>query len=234
MHRLIDGVLRFQSEIHNPNRERFTQLGESQAPFAMFIACSDSRVVPEVLTQRDPGDLFVVRNAGNIIPSYGPAAGGVSASIEYAVAALGIENVVVCGHSDCGAMKAILREDKLDRMPAVASWIKHSDAAKEIVKATLPEGPAIKPGSTRSSMRMCCVRSGTCKRIRSSPPNWRRAASGFTAGSTISRMGPSMRSMPSPAFHSLDPRGSGAGYGEAEGSLSNAMLLKRCTGTRWM
>jgi carbonic anhydrase len=138
MHRLIDGVLRFQSEIHGRKRELFTQLGEGQAPFALFIACSDSRVVPEVLTQREPGEIFVVRNAGNIIPSYGPAAGGVSASIEYGVAALGIENVVVCGHSDCGAMKAILREDKLDKMPAVQAWIKHSAAAKEIVEATLP------------------------------------------------------------------------------------------------
>ena len=138
MQRLIDGVLRFHREIHGPRRELFMRLGESQAPFALFIACSDSRVAPELLTQRDPGDLFVVRNAGNIIPSCGPAAGGVSASIEYAVAALGIENVVVCGHSDCGAMKAILREEKLDKMPAVASWIKYAAAAKEIVDATLP------------------------------------------------------------------------------------------------
>ncbi len=139
MHRLIEGVLRFQTEVHGPRQSMFSQLGETQAPFAMFIACSDSRVAPEVLTQREPGDIFVVRNAGNIIPSYGPAAGGVSASIEYAVAALGIEDVVVCGHTDCGAMKAILREDKLDKMPAVAGWIKHAAAAKEIVNATLPE-----------------------------------------------------------------------------------------------
>ena len=111
MHRLIEGALRFQAEIHGFLRQGGGQAG-SQAPFAMFIACSDSRVVPEVLTQREPGDIFVVRNAGNIIPSYGPAAGGVSASIEYAVAALGIEDVVVCGHTDCGAMKAILREDR--------------------------------------------------------------------------------------------------------------------------
>lgn len=138
MHRLIDGVLRFQTEIHEQRRELFKMLGEAQAPFAVFIACSDSRVAPELVTQQEPGELFVVRNAGNIIPTYGPAAGGVSASIEYAVAALGIESVVVCGHSDCGAMKAILREEKLDKMPAVANWIKHAAAAKEIVDATLP------------------------------------------------------------------------------------------------
>ena len=138
MHRLIEGALRFQAEIDGLHRQVSGENG-GQTPFAMFIACSDSRVVPEVLTQRDPGEIFVVRNAGNIIPSYGPVAGGVSASIEYAVAALGIEDVVVCGHTDCGAMKAILRENRLDKMPAVASWIKHAAAAKEIVEATLPE-----------------------------------------------------------------------------------------------
>ncbi len=138
MHRLIDGVLRFHRDIHGPKRDLFTQLGETQAPFAMFIACSDSRVVPELLTQREPGELFVVRNMGNIIPSYAPSAGGVSASIDYAVAALGIESIVVCGHSDCGAMKAILREDKVDKMPTVANWIHHAEAAKKIVDATLP------------------------------------------------------------------------------------------------
>jgi carbonic anhydrase len=137
MHRLIDGALRFQTEIHGLLKNASS--GVRQAPFAVFVACSDSRVVPEVLTQREPGEIFVVRNAGNIIPSYGPAAGGVSASIEYAVAALGIEDLVVCGHTDCGAMRAILRENRLDKMPAVASWIKHAAAAKEIVDATLPE-----------------------------------------------------------------------------------------------
>jgi carbonic anhydrase len=140
MQKLIEGVLRFQNEIHGPRQALFSQLGEAQAPFALFIACSDSRVVPEVLTQREPGEIFVVRNAGNIIPSYGPAAGGVSASIEYAVSAIGIEDVVVCGHSDCGAMKAILRENRLEKMPAVASWVKHAAAAKEVINATLPEG----------------------------------------------------------------------------------------------
>ena len=141
MHRLIDGALRFHRDIHGPSRDLFTQLGEAQAPFAMFIACSDSRMVPEILTLRQPGEIFVVRIVGNIIPSYAPAAGGVSASIEYAVSALGIESIVVCGHSDCGAMKAILREEKLDNMSAVASWINHAAAAKKIVDATL--SPAV-------------------------------------------------------------------------------------------
>lgn len=139
MHRLITGALRFYRDIHHPRRELFSQLGKAQAPYAVFIACSDSRVVPELLTQSDPGELFVVRNAGNIIPSYGPAAGGVSASIEYALTALGVDTLVVCGHSDCGAMKAILRNTKLNQMPAVRRWIRHAAAAREIVNATLPE-----------------------------------------------------------------------------------------------
>ncbi len=139
MHRLIDGALRFYKDVHHPKRELFSQLGKAQSPYAVFVGCSDSRVAPELLTQSDPGDLFVVRNAGNIIPSYGPAAGGVSASIEYALAALGVETLVVCGHSDCGAMKAILRNDSLEKLPAVARWVRHAAAAREIVNATIPD-----------------------------------------------------------------------------------------------
>lgn len=139
MNRLIDGALRFYKDFHHPRQELFSQLGKAQAPFALFIACSDSRVVPELLTQCEPGDLFVVRNAGNIIPSFGQTAGGVSAAIEYALVGLGVETLVVCGHSDCGAMRAILRNEKLDKMPAVARWVRHATAAKAIVDATLPD-----------------------------------------------------------------------------------------------
>jgi carbonic anhydrase len=140
MRRLIDGALRYRREFYGTRPELFRQLGEAQTPFAIFVACSDSRVAPELLTQREPGDIFVVRNAGNIIPPYGQSLGGSSASIEYAVAALGVENIVVCGHSGCSAMKAILRGDELGRMPAVERWIKHAAAAKEIVNATQPPG----------------------------------------------------------------------------------------------
>jgi len=89
-------------------------------------------VVPDLLTQQEPGNLFVIRNAGNIVPSYGPEPGGVSASVEYAIAVLGTQDVVVCGHSDCGAMGAIARHHDLSHLPAVASWLRHADAAKVI------------------------------------------------------------------------------------------------------
>jgi carbonic anhydrase len=79
----IEGFLKFQREAFPQRSELFKRLATSQNPHTLFIACSDSRVVPELITQREPGDLFVIRNAGNIVPSYGPEAGGVSATIEY-------------------------------------------------------------------------------------------------------------------------------------------------------
>ncbi|STN26322.1 carbonic anhydrase [Escherichia coli] len=85
---IIDGFLKFQREAFPKREALFKQLATQQSPRTLFISCSDSRLVPELVTQREPGDLFVIRNAGNIVPSYGPEPGGVSASVEYAVAAL--------------------------------------------------------------------------------------------------------------------------------------------------
>jgi carbonic anhydrase len=136
MDHIIDGVLRFQREVH-PNREGlFQDLALGQSPSAMFIGCADSRIVPEVLTQQGPGSLFVVRNAGNIVPPDSPVPGGVTASIEYAVAVLGIPDIVICGHSGCGAMTAILRgAQQLEKLPAVARWLHYADAARAVVAA---------------------------------------------------------------------------------------------------
>lgn len=89
-------------------------------------------MVPELVTQREPGDLFVIRNAGNIVPSYGPEPGGVTATVEYAVAVLGVGDVVICGHSDCGAMTAIAQGHDLSHLPAVCNWLHHADAAKSV------------------------------------------------------------------------------------------------------
>jgi carbonic anhydrase len=99
---------------------------------------------PELLTQREPGELFVIRNAGNIVPSYGPEPGGVSATVEYAVAVLGVRDIVICGHSDCGAMGAISRCTCLDHLPAVANWLRHADAAKVINAAHEYDTPRAK------------------------------------------------------------------------------------------
>ncbi|AKG70664.1 MULTISPECIES: carbonic anhydrase [Serratia] len=135
MQEVIDGFLKFQREAFVERTELFKRLATSQSPRTLFISCSDSRLVPELITQREPGDLFVIRNAGNIVPSFGPEPGGVSASVEYAVAALGVEDIVICGHSDCGAMTAIATCKCLDHMPTVANWLRYADAAKAVNQA---------------------------------------------------------------------------------------------------
>lgn len=136
MEHIIDGVLRFQREVHPGRARLFEGLAQGQSPTAMFIGCADSRIVPEVLTQQGPGSLFVVRNAGNIVPPNSNEPGGVTASIEYAVAVLGIPDIVICGHSGCGAMSAILRSgDQLEKLPAVARWLHYADEARDAVVA---------------------------------------------------------------------------------------------------
>ncbi|ALE92354.1 carbonic anhydrase [Arthrobacter alpinus] len=113
MKEIIDGFLEFQQEGFPECSGLFKKLATAQNPKALFIGCSDSRIVPELLTQQEPGDLFVIRNAGNIVPAYGPEPGGFSATIEYAVAVLGVTDIIICGHSDCGAMTAISTDAKL-------------------------------------------------------------------------------------------------------------------------
>ncbi|MBM3110349.1 carbonic anhydrase [Pseudomonas sp. P66] len=135
MQDIIDGFLKFQRKAFPERAGLFKDLANQQSPRALFISCSDSRLVPELVTQREPGDLFVIRNAGNIVPSYGPEPGGVSASVEYAVAALKVSDIVICGHSDCGAMTAIATCNCLDHMPAVAGWLRYADSGRVVNEA---------------------------------------------------------------------------------------------------
>jgi carbonic anhydrase len=143
---LIEGVQKFQAEIFPRKRSRFEKLARGQNPDILFITCADSRVVPELITQTEPGDLFVCRNIGNIVPGYGEMMGGVSAVVEYACVALGVSDIVVCGHSDCGAMKGLLYpEDKLlARMPTVSTWLRNAHAARSVVEAIHPD---LEPGA---------------------------------------------------------------------------------------
>ncbi|AOJ64841.1 carbonic anhydrase [Burkholderia ubonensis] len=136
---IIEGFLQFQRDAFPKRAELFKDLATRQNPRALFISCSDSRLVPELVTQREPGDLFVIRNAGNIVPSYGPEPGGVSASVEYAVAALRVSDIVICGHSDCGAMTAIATCKCMDHMPAVGSWLRYADSARVVNEARTHE-----------------------------------------------------------------------------------------------
>jgi len=142
MEHIIDGVLRFQREVHPNSAALYRQLAIAQSPQAMFIGCADSRVVPEIFTGQDPGSLFVVRNAGNIVPPSSTEPGGVTASIEYAVSVLGIPDIIVCGHSGCGAMTAILNgAQNLTKLPAVARWLHYADSALAAVDADHAEAP---------------------------------------------------------------------------------------------
>jgi len=130
MKEVIKGYQKFQKDVFPARRELFRKLASSQTPHTLFISCSDSRLVPELVTQCEPGELFVIRNAGNIVPSFGPEPGGVSATVEYAVAVLGVSDVIICGHSDCGAMTAVATCKCLDHLPAVSKWLRYADPAK--------------------------------------------------------------------------------------------------------
>jgi carbonic anhydrase len=129
MNRIIQGIQEFQKNVFPAKRGLFQHLASGQNPEALFITCSDSRISLEWLTQSAPGDLFVARNAGNMAPSYGHA-DAVSATIEYAVSALRIRHIVVCGHSDCGAMKGLLHPEAVSEMPNVKRWLRNGEGAR--------------------------------------------------------------------------------------------------------
>lgn len=134
MEKLIQGIHRFQSNVFNPNQDFFRKLADAQCPQALFVTCSDSRMVPDLICQADPGELFVLRNAGNIVPPYTPGSpSGEAATIEYAIRGLGIRNIIVCGHTRCGAMQAVSNPDSTATMPRVRAWLEHAQASAEIV-----------------------------------------------------------------------------------------------------
>jgi len=134
MQKLIQGLHEFQSNVFGPQRELFERLAHGQQPETLFITCSDSRINPNLLTQSDPGDMFTIRNAGNIIPPYGASNGGEGATVEFAISALGVKDIIVCGHSHCGAVKGMLEPETLEDMPAVRAWLSHAEATRRIVK----------------------------------------------------------------------------------------------------
>jgi carbonic anhydrase len=134
MEKILNGIKKFRTCEFEQKRAFFERLAKKkQAPQALFITCSDSRVMPNEITHTDPGDLFLIRSAGNLIPPYGAACGGEIATVEYSLAVLGIQNVIICGHSCCGAIQAMLQPDSLEDLPAVKSWLQHAEATRRIV-----------------------------------------------------------------------------------------------------
>lgn len=134
MQKLVQGIHQFQSGIFSTKQQLFEGLVDGQHPLALFITCSDSRIDPNLLTQTEPGELFVLRNAGNIVPPYGVVNDGVAATIEYAVGVLGVEDIIICGHSHCGAMSGLLDQSKLDKLPAVRAWLSLAESTQRIMR----------------------------------------------------------------------------------------------------
>jgi carbonic anhydrase len=129
MDKVIAGYKRFLAEVFPARRDQFKLLADSQAPEYLFITCSDSRVVPDLILGTGPGDLFITRNAGNVVPVTAHDVDGCTATIEYAVDVLRVKHAILCGHSDCGAMKAALDKKGLESLPKAKRWLEHVEAA---------------------------------------------------------------------------------------------------------
>lgn len=139
--RIIQGIQRFQESVFGEKESLFRRLSEGQSPHALFITCCDSRIDPNLLTQTEPGELFIHRNIGNQVPPYA-CSGGVRATLEYALKTLDIRDVIVCGHSKCGAMQGLLNPDSLRDMPFVSQWLEH---ARAILPAVEQAAAALSP-----------------------------------------------------------------------------------------
>src|SRR5258708_4724582 len=138
MDKILEGLARFQQDVYPKHRDLFERLALGQRPDALFITCADSRIDPCLLTQTNPGELFICRVIGNIVPPYPDKVGGVSATIEYAVGVLDVPAVVICGHTDCGVMRGALNPEALAEYPSVATWLRYADVHERATE-TSPE-----------------------------------------------------------------------------------------------
>ena len=139
---LLEGLRKFSSEVYPQQRPLFEKLAAGQAPHTLFITCSDSRIDPNLMTQTEPGEIFVIRNAGNIIPPYEASNGGEEAAIEFAVDGLRVKHIVVCGHSHCGAMVALMNPDSTQGLPSVKRWLGHAESTRRRSLECNPQGSA--------------------------------------------------------------------------------------------
>tara|TARA_B100000678_G_scaffold53809_2_gene43055 strand:+ start:12780 stop:13448 length:669 start_codon:yes stop_codon:yes gene_type:complete len=129
----LKGVIKFQNEVYPSKQELFERLAKGQSPEAVFIACSDARVETAMITQTDPGELFILRNAGNIVPPHTSQTGAMTATLEFAMRVLDVPHIVVCGHTECGAMKGIMNPDSVKHLPHVKEWLGYSQGAMDVV-----------------------------------------------------------------------------------------------------
>ncbi len=134
MRKLIDGIQRFQQDVVPTEKQLFEELANGQHPVALFITCSDSRVDPNLVTQTKPGEIFVLRTAGNIVPPYDALHSGEAATIEYAVKVLKVPDIIVCGHSHCGAVAGLLKPASIETLPAVRDVLKYADKTALVMR----------------------------------------------------------------------------------------------------
>lgn len=134
MPKITRGIVRFKTEVYPQRKALFDELAQGQSPEALFITCSDSRIDPNLLVQTEPGELFICRNAGNIVPPHTNNTGGTTATIEYAVAVLNVKHIIICGHSSCGALHGVLNPESVEHLPHVKQWLSYAKAAHQIVE----------------------------------------------------------------------------------------------------
>lgn len=137
--KLLKGIRHFKNNAFLENENLFSALTGGQNPDILFITCSDSRIIPSSITHAKYGDLFVIRNAGNIVPPYSPEPSGEAATIEYALKVLDVKEIILCGHSQCGAMCGLLAPQPEKKLPAIASWLSYAEPALSRVKEKYPE-----------------------------------------------------------------------------------------------
>jgi carbonic anhydrase len=153
MKKLINGILEFRKNLLATYRKEYAHLALGQAPDTLFIACSDSRVVPNLFASTNPGDLFVVRNVGNLVPPYATADSSESAAIEFSLYTLPISEIVVCGHSECGAMHAVLAGAERVEQPSLRGWLRHCCPPSAVAHSTLPPQNALAQANVLQQMR---------------------------------------------------------------------------------
>jgi carbonic anhydrase len=135
MKKIIQGVHQFRSGVFEGKQALFERLANSQTPEALFVTCSDSRINPNLITQTEPGDLFLLRNAGNLVPPHGSSELGTEATVEYAVKALGVRDIIVCGHSGCGAITALLNPEMTANLPQTRRWLEYAQSTATIMSS---------------------------------------------------------------------------------------------------
>ncbi len=161
MKKLLRGIIEFRRNSRPDYREKFGRLAAGQSPDTLMIACSDSRVVPNLFASTDPGDLFVVRNVGNLVPScredgVSTADESEAAAIEFSLNQLGVSDIIVCGHSECGAVQALLEGRDAVRSPNLKAWLRHGEDTQARVAAAPGFGGEISPHNRLSQLNVLC------------------------------------------------------------------------------